>query len=132
MSKQGLQIKSLRTSDLIPPCCLQIALNINHLDKRISHLQHLSERIDSIASCLRISLSLIQFGSLYPDLHPTQQHLCTFSLVIIGNGDHLATTLGITDLYGTSLSLLIRYSAFTPCSCIKALKIINHSLLTLH
>lgn len=66
------------------------------------------------------------------DLHPTCQHLCTFSLVSTGNGDHLVTTLGITGLCGTSLSLLIRYSAFTPCSHIKALKIINHSLLTLH
>lgn len=58
MRKQGLQIKSLRNSDLIPLCCLQTALNINHLDKHGSYVQDLFERIDSTASYLRISLSL--------------------------------------------------------------------------
>lgn len=32
--KQGLQIKNLRTRDLIPSCHLQAALSMNHSDKR--------------------------------------------------------------------------------------------------
>lgn len=66
------------------------------------------------------------------DLHSAGYHLGIFSLITMGNRDHLATALGIKGLCGISLSILIVYFAFTPLSSIKALKIIDPSLLALH
>lgn len=66
------------------------------------------------------------------DVRSASCHSCTFSVVTMGNGGRLATTLGLKDLCGTSLSIVIIYFAFTPLSPMKTLRILGPSLLAVH